>query len=98
MWGSQYPGDVTGNFGPFRSDHIQSHVRAPEFDALGDKALTATDAAAQAGYVNQAAQNYYDQAHTIFLYPSPFTAEVSKAVTWTPKPNRYLYAQEVGRA
>ncbi|MFI5914502.1 ABC transporter substrate-binding protein [Dactylosporangium sp. NPDC051541] len=98
MWGSQYPGDTTGNFGPFRSDHIQSHVKAPEFDALGDQALTATNEAQRTAFLERATQNYYDAAHTIFLYPSPFTAEVSKAVTWTPKPNRYLYAQEVGRA
>ena len=97
MWGGSYKGDLTGNFGPFRSDHIQSHLNAPEFDALDNKALAATDEAAKTKYTNQAAENLYQQAHTIFLYPSPFTGEVSKAVTWTPKPNRYLYAQEVGR-
>jgi peptide/nickel transport system substrate-binding protein len=97
MWGGSYKGDLTGNFGPFRSDHIQSHLHAPEFDALIDKASAATDQATKDKYTNEAIQNAYDQAHAIFLYPSPFTGVVSKSLQWTPKPNRYLYAQQVER-
>lgn len=98
MWGGSFRGDVTGNFGPFRSDHIQSHLRAPEFDELTTKAQNAATEAEKTTYVNQAIENAYSQAHAIFLYPSPFTGVVSKGLEWTPKPNRYLYAQQVGRA
>jgi peptide/nickel transport system substrate-binding protein len=73
-------------------------VKAPEFDALVLQAQAASDPTQQRALVEQAVTNYRDEAHTVFLYPSPFTAVVSKAVTWTPKPSRYLYAQEVGRA
>jgi peptide/nickel transport system substrate-binding protein len=97
MWGGQYR-DGYSLFDPFRSDHIQSHVKAPEFDALVLQAQAASDPTQQRALVGQAVTNYRDEAHTVFLYPSPFTAVVSKAVTWTPKPSRYLYAQEVGRA
>ncbi|MDT7650926.1 MAG: peptide/nickel transport system substrate-binding protein [Pseudonocardiales bacterium] len=97
MWGGSFRGDVTGNFGPFRSDHIQSHLAAPEFDDLTTKAQNATTEAEKTTFVNQAVENAYSQAHAIFLYPSPFTAVVSKGLAWTPKPNRYLYAQGVGR-
>jgi peptide/nickel transport system substrate-binding protein len=98
MWGGSYKGDLTGNFGPFRSDHIQSHLHAPEFDALVDKASAATNQSTKDKFVNQAVQNAFDQAHTVFLYPSPFTGVVAKSLKWTPKPNRYLYAQQVERA
>ncbi|SDH20937.1 ABC transporter substrate-binding protein [Pseudonocardia oroxyli] len=97
MWGGAFRGDVTGNFGPFRSDHIQSHLDAPEFDALTTRAQNATTEAEKTDLVNQAVQNAHDEAHAIFLYPSPFTGVVSKGLQWTPKPNRYLYAQGVGR-
>jgi peptide/nickel transport system substrate-binding protein len=98
MWGGSFRGDVTGNFGPFRSDHIQSHLRAPEFDDLTTKAQNATSDTEKTALVKLAVENAYTQAHAIFLYPSPFTGVVSKGLQWTPKPNRYLYAQEVGRA
>ena len=98
MWGGQFNGDLNGNFGPFRSDHIQSHLNAPEFDALIDQASNATDQATKDKFVNEAIQNQYDQAHSVFLYPSPFTGAVAKSLKWTPKPNRYLYAHQVERA
>lgn len=97
MWGGQYR-DGYSLFDPFRSDHIQSHVNAPEFDALILQAQAAADPTQQRDLIEQAVKLYREQAHTVFLYPSPFTAVVSKNVTWTPKPSRYLYAQEVGRA
>jgi len=97
MWGGQYR-DGYSLFDPFRSDHIQSHVNAPEFDALVLQLQAASDATSQRALVERAVEDYREQAHTVFLYPSPFTAVVSKGVTWTPKPSRYLYAQEVGRA
>lgn len=97
MWGGQYRGGFS-LFDPFRSEHIQSHVDAPVFDELVLQAQAATDLETQRDLVEQAVHNYHDEAHTVFLYPSPFTAVVSTAVTWTPKPSRYLYAQEVGRA
>ncbi|MBB2940812.1 peptide/nickel transport system substrate-binding protein [Actinoplanes lutulentus] len=97
MWGGSYRGDLNGNFGPFRSDHIQSHLNAPEFDKLVDQALGATDQATKDKFQNEAAASAFENAHAIFLYPSPFTGVVSKQLSWTPKPNRYLYAQQVGR-
>jgi peptide/nickel transport system substrate-binding protein len=97
MWGGQYR-DGFQLFDPFTSDHIQSDVVAPEFDGLVRQVQAATDKDAQQQLVRQAVQNYYDEAHTVFLYPSPFTAVISRGVTWEPRPSRYLYAQEVGRA
>jgi peptide/nickel transport system substrate-binding protein len=73
-------------------------VVAPTFDDLVRRLQAATDKTAQRELVDEAVQNYYDEAHTVFLYPSPFTAVISRAVTWEPRPSRYLYAQEVGRA
>ncbi|GCD21078.1 ABC transporter substrate-binding protein [Cellulomonas algicola] len=97
MWGGQYRGGFQ-LFDPFTSDHIQSDVVAPEFDDLVRRAQAATDLDEQRDLVVEAAELYREQAHTIFLYPSPFTAVVSRAVTWELRPSRYLYAQEVGRA
>ncbi|GAA4776890.1 ABC transporter substrate-binding protein [Microbacterium gilvum] len=97
MWGGQYR-DGFQLFDPFTTDHIQSDVIAPEFDALVQQAQAATDVDEQRALVDEAVQNYYDEAHTIFLYPSPFTAVISRGVTWEPRSARYLYAQEVHRA
>lgn|GEM_PF-1092173 len=97
MWGGQYR-DGFQLFDPFTSDHIQSDVVAPTFDDLVRRVQASTDKKAQRELVDEAVQSYFDEAHTIFLYPSPFTAVVSRAVTWEPRPSRYLYAQEVGRA
>jgi peptide/nickel transport system substrate-binding protein len=97
MWGGQYR-DGFALFDPFTSDHIQSDVVAPEFDALVRQLQAATDKDVQADLVAQAVENYREEAHTVFLYPSPFTAVISRGVTWEPRPSRYLYAQEVGRA
>ena len=97
MWGGQYRGAFQ-LFDPFTTDHIQSDVIAPEFDDLVRRAQAATDTDEQRALVFEAAELYREQAHTVFLYPSPFTAVVSRAVTWELRPSRYLYAQEVGRA
>lgn len=97
MWGGQFRGGYQ-LFDPFTTDHIQSDVVSPEFDELVRKVQSSTDLDAQWELVKQATQNYYDEAHTVFLYPSPFTAVISRAVTWEQRPSRYLYAQEVGRA
>lgn len=97
MWGGQYRGGYQ-LFDPFTTDHIQSDVVSPEFDELVRRIQASTDLDAQWELVKQATQLYHDQAHTIFLYPSPFTAVISRAVTWEQRPSRYLYAQEVGRA
>ncbi|MEN0129357.1 MAG: ABC transporter substrate-binding protein [Brevundimonas sp.] len=97
MWGGQYR-DGFQLFDPFTSDHIQSDVVAPKFDDLVRRLQAATDLASQRKLVDEATHDYYDEAHTIFLYPSPFTAVISRAVTWEQRPSRYLYAQEVGRA
>lgn len=95
MWGGQYRGGYS-LFDAFRSDHIQSHVDAPEFDELIGRVQAATDLDEQRELIDQAVEDYHEKAHTVFLYPSPFTAVVSRGVSWTPKPSRYLYAQEVG--
>lgn len=97
MWGGQYRGGYQ-LFDPFTTDHIQSDVVAPEFDELVTQIQASTDLDEQAVLVREATALYREQAHTIFLYPSPFTAVISRAVTWEQRPSRYLYAQEVGRA
>ncbi|MBM9465674.1 ABC transporter substrate-binding protein [Nakamurella leprariae] len=97
-WGGSSPTDLNGKLGPFTSTHIQGHVDAPNYDAFYDQALKATTWEERQTAINEALRVYHDEAHTVFLYASPFTGVVSKSVTWEPRAFRYLYAYEVGRA
>ncbi|WP_109525797.1 MULTISPECIES: ABC transporter substrate-binding protein [Nocardia] len=97
-WGGQYRNAYTV-FDPFtsKSRYKQSNITDPVFDDLVNRLQSATDAETARTLAAQATQRYYDEAHTVFLWPGTFSSLVADGLTWSPRTTRYLYAQEVAR-
>lgn len=84
--------DVLRNFGP---GGAQSFWTDQSFGASLTKAQQTADPAAHAKAISDAAATMREQAPFVFLFPQPLTYAYSSSVSWKPRPDDWVRADEM---
>lgn len=93
-WWTLDGADLLANFAGGGAQQFWSNAR---FDNLITKALASPDQAQRDGYTLQAVQVMHDDAGFIFLFPQPLTYAYNSHLAYTPRPDDWLRASDIGK-
>jgi peptide/nickel transport system substrate-binding protein len=92
-WGGNYP-VAAERLRLFASSHPNVRTTDEVYDAAVAAAASATTTEEEQAAVDAATQQYYDEAHALFLFPQPISYAIAQGIDWTPRVEGWIRPQD----